>query len=356
MAYTTINKSTAHFDTKLYSGNGGTQTITGLGFQPDMTWVKSRNTTDGHTLQDAVRGFGSTTKLSPYDTSGENNANGGSYGNYGYQSASTSDGFTMVAGSNPGQNNKSGNNYVAWNWKANGSGSANTDGATASTVSVNNTAGFSIVKWTGTSGNTTVGHGMNTAPVFTIVKNYGSNGMNWIVYHKDISPDYAVKLNTTDAQSNSNNYWQSTAPTNSVLTFTGNTASNANGYNMIAYCFAEKTGYSKIGSYKGNQNADGTFVYTGFKPAFALSKDITSAGENWFIHDNKRNTFNPTNTYLRPNTTNGDGTAHHYDFYSNGFKNKYAGGSLNSSGRTYIYMAFAEAPLVGSNNVPCTAR
>ena len=124
MAYTTINKSTAHFDTKLYSGNGGTQTITGLGFQPDMTWVKSRGTTDGHTLQDAVRTFGSTTKLSPYDNSGENNSSGGSYGNYGYQSAATSDGFTMVAGSNPGQNNKSGNNYVSWNWKAGGASPA----------------------------------------------------------------------------------------------------------------------------------------------------------------------------------------------------------------------------------------
>ena len=129
------------------------------------------------------------------------------------------------------------------------------------------------------------------------------------------------------------------------------------GDSFIAYCFAEKRGYSKFGSYTGNQSANGTFIYTGFKPAFVLSKDTTGAGENWFIHDNKRNSFNPTNTYLRPNLSNAEGTAAHYDFYSNGFKNRYAGGSLNSSGRTYIYMAFAENPLVDSTGkIPATAR
>jgi hypothetical protein len=341
----------------LYSGNGGTQTITGLNFQPDMTWVKSRNTTDGHTLQDAVRGFGSTTKLSPYDTSGENNASGGSYGNYGYQSAATSDGFTMVAGSTPGQNNKSGNNFVAWNWKANGVGSANTDGSISSTVSANTTAGFSIVKFTGTASNNTVGHGLSTAPRVIIAKNLGTT-QNWFVYHQDIQSSNAdgyINLNTTDATSDSSTVWQATAPTSSV--FSVGTSVSAHDY--IAYCFAEKKGFSKFGSYTGNGNADGTFVYTGFKPAFVLQKRSSST-ESWQMTDSVRDKdVSPNFARLMPNSTSAESTNTTWakiEKFSNGFKLGGTDTVSNGSGSTYIYMAFAEAPLVGSNNVPCTAR
>ena len=363
MAYTAVNKSTDYFETKLWTGNEtDNRDITGLNFQPDFAWIKARSQNYGHSLFDAVRGVNkylctnSTTAEIDQPSSG-------------YISQFNSDGYRLKHGSSTFRNVNDGDNsttYVSYNWKANGAGSANTDGATASTVSVNNTAGFSIVKWTGTSGNTTVGHGMNTAPVFTIVKDLGNSGSNWVVYHKDISPDYAIKLNTTDTQSNSNNYWQSTAPTNSLLTFTGSTASNGNGNNMIAYCFAEKTGYSKFGSYTGNgasgtnPNVDGSFVYTGFKPKWILIKHAsggTASGEHWNLQDVKRSTYNPSIVMLSPNQSSADNSTNNngIDFLSNGFKIRNNDGRLNNSGATYIYAAFGQS-LVGSNNVPCTAR
>ena len=261
------------------------------------------------------------------------------------------DGFTV---GDHGGVNGNGNNIASWNWKANGAGSANTDGTISSTVSANTTAGFSIVSYTGNStSGATVGHGLGAIPKWIIVKALNTTD-NWEVYHASLGAEKYIELNLTAAQGDSTAIWNDTEPTSSVFSIGNNSGVNTNGNPYIAYCFAEKQGFSKFGSYVGNQSADGTFVYTGFKPAFVLSKDTTGVGESWFIHDNKRNSFNPTNTYLRPNLSNGDGTAHHYDFHSNGFKNRYAGGSLNSSGRTYIYMAFAEQPLVGDN--PATAR
>ena len=350
-----IDKPNLHFNTVLYTGDGNTtQAITNT-FQTDFSWIKHRGTTAAHSIQDVLRGFSESNKLSSNSADGANNSSGATWGDYGGVSAVGATSFTVYKGSaTPYQTNASGSNYVAWNWKANGAGSANSDGATASTVSVNNTAGFSIVKWTGTSGNTTVGHGMNTAPVFTMVKNYSSNGQNWIIYHQDISPDYALKLNTQDAKSNSNNYWQSTAPTNSLLTFTGGTASNANNDYMIGYCFAEKKGYSKFGKYIGNGNANGTFVYTGFKPAFILYRN-TSA-ENWEIHDTKRNPSNLSNKIFYANQNSAEATTDRIDILSNGFKSRTTNSACNTSGTTYIYAAFAENPIVGSNNTPATAR
>ena len=355
MAYSTINKSTAHFDTKLYSGNGGTQTITGLGFQPDMTWVKSRGTTDGHTLQDAVRTFGSTTKLSPYDNSGENNSSGGSYGNYGYQSAATSDGFTMVAGSNPGQNNKSGNNYVSWNWKAGGSTSSNSDGDVTSTVSVNSTAGFSIVKWTNSGNAGWVGHGLGVKPDWILIKSLSNSASSitaWVNYHKGIHSstpeDYTVYLNNADARVD-NAVFNDTAPTSTKFRFD---SGDTTGY--IAYCFAEKTGYSKMGRYIGNGSADGTFVYTGFKPHWIMHRRVDS-GDGWIITDIKREGYNPDNDELVANTTGAEQTHDIIDHLSNGFKLRHTAGRSNNDGGEYIYIAFGQS-LVGSNNVPCTAR
>jgi len=351
MAYATISKPSLHFNTKLYTGNGTTTNAqTGVGFQPDFLWLKRRNGSANHFAADVVRGtYSDGYKLIvPNDTDSEQD--------YTYVKTLDSDGFTL--GSTNANVNGNGDTYVGWAWKAGGAGSANTDGATASTVSVNNTAGFSIVKWTGTSGNTTVGHGMNTAPVFTLVKDLGNNGSNWVVYHKDISPDYAVKLNTTNAQSNSNNYWQSTAPTNSLLTFTGNTASNGNGNNMIAYCFAEKSGYSKFGKYTGNGNADGTFIYTGFKPAFAIFKRISGGDNDWILMDNKRDPDNIMKQTLYPNTSGAEAAVDRCDFLSNGIKLRGTSVAFNADGSPYLYIAFAEEPLVANvgQSIPATAK
>ena len=357
MAYTTVNKSTDHFNPKNYSGNGSTNNITGVGFQPDWVWIKQTNGTGNHHLYDVVRG--ATKYLESSSSAPEQTQAAG-------LTAFGTDGFTL--GSNGSVNSGSGG-YNSWCWKAgNSSGSANNDGATASTVSVNSTAGFSIVKWTGTSGNTTVGHGLGTAPAFTIAKNLITNGNNWVVYHKSISPDYATKLNLSDAQSNSNNYWQSTAPTNSLLTFTGNTASNSNGNNMIAYCFAEKPGYCKVGRYDGNGSSNGNFIYLGFKPTYFLVKRYDTSGA-WIIKDglnsgaivsaaNTPDGRNPNETeYPKANQTNVNNKASAFgmDFVSNGIKIRGDNGEINTNGGDYIYLALGQT-LVGSNNIPCTAR
>jgi len=345
MAYTTINKPTLYFNTKLYTGTGSSNNVTGVGFDPDWVWAKSR-AVEVHELYDKVRGAGN--RIQSQSTAAQNSE--------GYQSFIT-DGF---AWSGSGNCNGNGINYVAWNWKANGSGSANTDGSTSSTVSVNTTAGFSIVQYTGTGSNATVGHGLGVAPKMIILKS-SSHAERWVVGHDNMdtsSPwNYFMHLEGTDARAANTNRWQNTAPTNSV--FSLGTEDQVNGAKTyIAYCFAEKVGYSRFGAYTGNGSADGTFVYTGFKPAFVLSKN-TSTTQGWFLVDNKRaNPYNPVDGSLHPNSNAAEDTASDFfvDFYGNGFKVRDTDTQLNASGNIYIYMAFAEAPLVGSNNVPCTAR
>ena len=345
MAYTTINKSTDYFDTKLYTGNASTLNITGLDFQPDLCWLKIRSAVDNHALFDSVRGV--KKRIASNLTAAEINRATA-------LTSFNSDGFTL--GDNSETNAPSGT-YASWNWKANGAGSSNTAGSTATTVSVNTTAGFSIVKWTGTSGNTTIGHGLGVIPSVVIAKNTGGSGTNWIVYHKDLSSGYYVKLNLTNAQDNANAYFTAD-PTNSILSLTGNTAANSNGNNMIAYCFNDVQGYSKFGSYTGNGNADGTFVYTGFKPAWIMIKNASSSSEEWNIWDNKRNPFNVMTTRLVANITAADSvtSAGFFDFTSNGFKIRSTANGVNQSGNTLIYMAFAENPFVTSTAIPATAR
>jgi hypothetical protein len=344
MAYTTVNKSSDFFNTKLYTGTGSSNALTGVGHNPDFVWIKSRADSYSHFLFDAVRGVYKRIKTNSTDAETESNESLKSF---------DSDGFTLGTQANI---NNSGSTYASWNWKAGGGqGSSNTAGSINTTyTSVNTTSGFSISSYTGTGSNATVGHGLGVAPDFIIIKSR-TETRSWVVGNSKSGWTKWLALESTDAESTSSSIWNDTAPTSSVFSIGTSAALNGSGQNFVAYCFAEKTGYSKIGSYVGNSEVNGTFVYTGFKPAFVLSKDSTNAGENWFIHDNKRDTYNPVDTYIRPNLSNTEGTAAHYDFYSNGFKNKYAGGSLNSNGRTYIYMAFGQS-LVGSNNVPCTAR
>ena len=350
MAYTTINKSGDYFNTKLYTGNNSTQSITGVGFAPDLVWTKARNGTNSHLWYDKVRG------VHKYIRSDQTAAEGTATNTL---TSFDSDGFTVGDGDN---GNASGANGVAWNWKANGAGSANTDGGINSTVSVNNTAGFSIVKYgTGTGSATTVGHGMNTTPNFIIVKPLGTiDTGSWIVGGDNIDNTWnnLLELNTTAAKANSASF-NDTAPTSSVFSV-GNNNTNRSGENYIAYCFAEKTGYSKFGSYTGNGNADGPFVYTGFKPAFVICKKSSSTGD-WELYDNKRNGFNGTttnggNVRVYPNANDAEGGTGRLSLLSNSFKITNSSGNLNGSGNSFIYMAFAEAPLVGTNNVPCTAR
>ena len=347
MAYTTINKPTEHFNTKLYTGNGGTQTISGIGFQPDFTWVKSRNYAYYHYLQDAVRGSSNVL----YTNNNDAEATGVTAG----ISAWNSDGY--VTGSQ-GALNGNGKTFVAWNWKANGTGSANTVGSINSTVSANTTSGFSIVSYTGNGGSTpkTVGHGLGVAPKMIIIKPRNLT-YDWMTYNENVGATKGMCLNTTQAPFTSSNF-NDTAPTTSVFSVKNNATNETNG-NYIAYCFAEKQGFSKFSSYIGNGNNDGTFVYTGFKPAFVLVKR-TDAVANWSLIDNTRDPFNVTYHFLEPNVSDVEftpsGPQAAFDFCSQGFKCRSTNGAINASGGTYIYMAFAEAPLVGSNNVPCTAR
>ena len=347
MAYTTINKPTEHFNTKLYTGNGGTQTISGIGFQPDFTWVKSRNYAYYHYLQDAVRGSSNVL----YTNNNDAEATGVTAG----ISAWNSDGY--VTGSQ-GALNGNGKTFVAWNWKANGTGSANTVGSINSTVSANTTSGFSIVSYTGNGGSTpkTVGHGLGVAPKMIIIKPRNLT-YDWMTYNENVGATKGMCLNTTQAPFTSSNF-NDTAPTTSVFSVKNNATNETNG-NYIAYCFAEKQGFSKFSSYIGNGNNDGTFVYTGFKPAFVLVKR-TDAVANWGLIDNTRDPFNVTYHFLEPNVSDAEftpsGPQAAFDFCSQGFKCRSTNGAINASGGTYIYMAFAEAPLVGSNNVPCTAR
>ena len=344
MAYTGINKSGDYFNTKLYAGNGSTNAQTGVGFQPDLFWCKSRSNAENHTLIDAVRGVG-------YGIG--SNTNAAQYGSTNFGSFD-SDGFTWSG--NLGSGNENGQTYASWNWKANGAGSSNTDGSITSTVSANTTSGFSIVKFTGTGSLATVGHGLGSAPKMIIMKNTNTTN-GWEVYHQSLGNTDYIQLNTTDISYSSATRWNNTSPTNNVFTVNTENGVNKSGSDLIAYCFAEKTGYSKFGKYTGNGSTDGAFVYTGFKPAFVIIKN-TSATEHWNMNDNKRDPFNVMSKRLYPSSANNEVTdaSYYMDYLSNGFKIRSNSSSWNSSGNTMIYMAFAEAPLVGSNNVPCTAR
>ena len=352
MAYTTINKSSEHFNTKLYTGNGSTNAITGVGFQPDMCWWKMRSGVEEHALGDAVRG--ATKIIKPNATSAEATSSS-------YFTSFDSDGFTLGGDSKTNTNSST---YASWNWKANGAGVSNTDGSITSTVSANTTSGFSIVKYTGdgSGASATIGHGLGVTPACVIMKPLNYEGAWWIA-HKTMPTNYLLEFNT-NAQADiltsfGGGGLSFSAFTNNVIGGIANT--NADLWNKssepyIAYCFAEKKGFSKFGSYTGNGNADGTFVYTGFKPAFVIHKRTDSAGYSWLIHDNKRPDYNSTDKILEADLASVEQSNYHMDLLSNGFKHRITSGSTNGSGGTYIYMAFAENPLVGTNNIPATAR
>ena len=361
MAYTTIDKPTDYFNTVLYTGDlqdsdgtGHTQSITGVGFTPDWVWHKGRSNARTHILVDSVRGLTNYNWLITNSNSSEITAN-----TNGAIKSIDSDGITLENGtdSSSKSNNagKNGETWVFWNWKAGGTASSNTDGSITSSVSANTTAGFSIVSYTGTGSNATVGHGLGAVPQMIIVKNRDGGTDNWAVYHKELGKDKWLKLNTTDASATDTIMWNDTTPTSSVFSVGTYTNSNGNTNGMIAYCFAEKKGYSKFGSYTGNGNADGTFIYTGFKPAFILIK--ANRAEDWALFDNKRDTFNVADHYIAASAGSAENSnLDTMDILSNGFKIRTTGAYVNFSGTENYYMAFAEAPFVTSTGIPTPAR
>ena len=333
-----INKPNQHFDATLYTGNGGTQSITNSGFQPDFVWYKQRNTSRSNGLEDSVRG---ATKILISDTTAaEVTASG--------ITSFNSNGFTQ--GSNA-IGNDSGGTFVAWHWKAGGAAVTNTSGTISSQVSANPTAGFSIVTYTGTGANATVGHGLGVAPSMIIIKNR-SSAVAWIVYHSSLGNTKELVLNTTAAEA-TNSDWNNTSPTSTVFSLGVSGSGNGSGNNLVAYCFAAVAGYSAFGSYTGNGSADGPFVYTGFRPRFILYKRATGGVANWVILDTARDTYNLSLTRLFPSNSDAETAATaQMDILSNGFKIRVSGATdtgTNGNGDTYIYAAFAEAPFKYSN-------
>ena len=359
-----INDPTAYFQTKTYTGSAGAQSITFDGnsnLQPDWIWIKARGATHGHVVTDTVRGIsaGSAPFLQPSATGVEIDGNGTTANRT--LTSSNTNGFTLGQDAYYTNFNNNSDTYVSWNWKAGGTASSNTDGSITSSVSANTTSGFSIVSYTGTGSVATVGHGLSSAPAMIIIKareDVNSEAQHWIVYHQSLGNTSYIWLNRNIAKGTSALGWNDTSPTSNVFSLgNGWTPNNYSGSNYIAYCFAEKQGYSKFGSYTGNGNADGTFVYTGFKPAFILIKQTNAVGA-WYMWDNKRDTINPYQKYLIPNGTNVEysGAERWLDSLSNGFKWRNTETAMNDSGATYIYMAIAENPFVTSTGVPATAR
>jgi len=348
MSYTNgLDKPSDYFNTKLYTGNGATnRSITGVGFQPDLTWIKARSDTTWHHLFDAVRGANKALN------SNVSNAEGtvATFPSF------DSDGFT-VNGASSGNLNINNQTNASWNWKAGTSFTNDASGTGIGSIdsagSFNNDAGFSICTFTGTGSAGTIKHGLNTVPKMIIVKGR-SEAKAWTVYHSALGAGKAIFLEQTSASTTSDAYFGGTTPTSSVFSVGSSTNVTGNGITFVAYCFAEKKGYSKFSSYKGNGNADGTFVYTGFKPAFIMVKNTSTGG--WQLRDNKRTTFNVLTNLMYANATSAEQTTDGIDFLSNGWKLRNAAGDNNASGVSYIYMAFAENPFVTSTGVPATAR
>jgi len=349
MAYATISKPSLHNNSVLYTGDETTHAITGVGFQPDLWWNKSRSGTHSggvHCLFDSVRG--ATKRLQSNSSDAEATISG--------VTAFDSDGVTLGS---ENQSNGASTEYVGWNWKA-GTTTGITQGSatiTPSAYSFNTTAGFSIIKFTTPGSSTgTVPHGLGVAPKVIIGRITGSS--SWQCGFDALQSGAwtsILSFNNSAAEATGNAAFGDTPPDSTL--FTMNSANWGASQDAIAYCFSEVKGYSRFGSYTGNNNADGTFVYTGFKPSFIIVKK-TNGADNWFVLDNKRNTYNVEDKYLLPDATGAEATYTFFDFISTGFKIRSTGGGHNGNGDSYIYMAFAENPLVANvgESIPATAR
>jgi len=347
MAYTNIDDPSAKFQTLLYTGNSSSpRDLVNDGnsdLQPDLVWVKGRSHADIQLLYDSSRGGGKF--LRSASTAAENT------GGFGV-TAFNSDGFRTNAYTYTNENTHT---YVAWQWKANGgTTSSNTDGSITSTVQADTDAGFSIITYTGNATNSTVGHGLGVQPSVIINKKRGSTA-SWSVWHSALLGTQLLELNTTGATATVPAIWNSTVPTSSVFSIGTDGQTNSNNTTYVTYAFAEKQGYSKFGKYVGNGSTDGTFVYTGFKPACVIIK-CSSAVTHWRIFDHKRLGYNPSNEKLYPNLDNAEATATEIDFLSNGFKIRSSDSDVGNNSSDYIYMAWGENPFTTSTGIPTTAR
>ena len=355
MSYTNgLDKPSDYFNTLLYTGNGSARSITGVGFQPDWIWVKSRTTTHQHVISDSVRGTGKELRSDTTDAES-------SLGNI---TSFDSDGFSIGT---RGEINNNTTSFVSWNWKAGTTtGIAGSPSITPSAYSFNSTSGFSIISYTGNNTNgATIPHGLGTAPAMIFFKNRDS-AVKWVVYHhKNTSApetDHLV-LDTDGATSDDDSILNDTAPSSTLITMKTSSSVNSASTNYIAYCFAEKKGFSKFTSFTGNGSSDGTFVYLGFRASFVIIKR-TDTSANWQMYDNKRDGFNGTgypakgNESLRPNQDHAESSATGYDIdiCANGIKLRNTSSTMNSSGASHIVMAFAEFPFVTSTGIPTTAR
>ena len=385
MAYTDIDDPSIYFQTVLWTGDGAADTRTisfdgNSNMQPDWVWHKQRDDTYGNHVFDSSRGFGANKELVTRGSFVEGDTSNFNTGANGYVNAAASNGFVVKKGTGGTGNvyiNQSGDSHVAWNWKANGGTTATNDasstgvGTIDSVIQANTTAGFSIVTYTGTTSAGSIAHGLGAVPKMIIVKNRQDGAENWAVQSPTASDPWTdyMYLDLPNALDDNAGLWNDTAPTSTVFTI-GTSGVVSQAENHVAYCFAEKQGYSKIGSYVGNSNADGTFVYTGFKPAWIMIKHTGSFGGDqqyatWGIWDNKRATSNvvtqatmltANNAYVEGNRgNNSSSTLVALDMLSNGFKIRNTSYEVNQSG-TYIYMAFAERPFVTSKGTPTTAR
>ena len=350
MAYTTIDDPSAFFQTAIWSGTGSALSVTFGGnsnLQPDMVWVKNRTTASDHRLTDSVRGTGSHLVPNGKDTADSSST---------ALTAFNSDGFSV--GSEQSYS-KSGDAHVGWGWKAGTAASGNTSGSgTAKTFSSSSssTAGFSIVKYIGNgTTNHAIPHGCGAAPTMVIVKTTTYSNQAWPVDNRQVGGVMYLDETGGAGGYGDNNPFTSVAPTSSVFSVGSPENTNGNDETYIAYCFANIKGYSKFGSYIGNGNADGPFIYLGFKPAFLMVK-LSSGTDDWQILDNKRSPHNIVGGYLRPNSSGATTDNDVIDFTSNGFKLRTSAGSWNPDGGTFVFMAFAENPFVTSTGVPATAR
>ena len=331
-AYTTIDDPEAYFQVKAYTGTNASTSFTLDGdtdMQPDLVWLKVRSAGSGqdHTIFDSVRG------VQKYIEPNENKAEATGSN---YLTAFNSDGFTL--GDDQSHVNASGDTYVAWCWKESAD------------------AGFDIVGYTGNATDRTISHSLSAVPKVILVKRRTDADSQWAMYHHTLTNNNFLVLNTNGA-SGTTDHWNDTDPTSSVFSInsTGDEV-NVNTSTYIAYLWAEKQGFSKFGKYTGNGNADGTFVFLGFRPAFLMIKNATSGSTYWTICDSKRDGFNDNNHRLFSNVSDVESTSNPWEMYSNGFKITTTGSYVNASGDSYIYMAFAEQPFVNSNGVPCNAR
>jgi hypothetical protein len=345
----TIKNGAAYMAATLYSGTGGTisptNTVNSVSFQPDWVWIKVRSTTYDHNLFDSVRGVQNV--LNSNQTYAENVSGAGDL------TAFNSNGFTVRQTANYELSNASAT-YVAWQWKAGTTSASNTNGSITSTVSAGATQGFSVVTYTGTGANATVGHGLGVAPSMVIIKRRDTTS-TWQVRHTSIAVASSIQLNSTAASASATTVWNSTAPTSTVFSIGTSTDVNASSGTYVAYCFSAVAGYSAFGSYTGNGSTDGPFVYLGFRPRFVMIKryDTGNTG-SWYMMDTSRNTSNLVVYKLMAESSvaeNGGGestSTNTIDILSNGFKLRSTNTNSNSSGGTYIYSCFAENPFKNS--------